>query len=587
MISTTRLSLLSALAVLGVSCGDKDVSNPDDSEDTAQPEDTGPWDLDGDGYDGTEDCDDDNPDVNPGATEVCDDIDNDCSGEADDDAVDAVTWYTDEDGDTYGDDETAVVSCDQPDGTVDQGGDCDDEDEAYNPGAVEDNCTDPNDYNCDGSVGYADNDGDGYAACEECNDGDKEISPDATEVCDDVDNDCDGKTDDEDDSLDKSTAAIWYEDIDHDQFGNADSTTLACDQPDGYVPDDTDCLDTNEDVNPGESEVYYNGLNDDCDADDDCDQDGDGEDVISEGSCTGGLDCDDTNKDWNTSATDVPQNGDDEDCDGEDAPYGVSDLSEGDLIITEFMPDPKNVNDSVGEWIEIYNNSGGHVDLDGLYIADDSGTASISGSLIFGDGDLVVLANSSSGDVTPDATYSGLSLNNSGDSIGLYESSSQNIRIDVIDYSDYDVNAGVSVNLSTDYIDPDLSDWIGHFCDSSSSWSGTSDKGSPGDTNEACSYTYTHDNDIQSIWNSYCTGCHGSSGGLSLSSAWGNIAGVDNKNGTHPLVAPWDVDAGYLPNKLRISTAISSGTQMPKSGGPMTSTELAKIETWIEEGAPK
>jgi len=47
------------------------------------------------------------------------------------------------------------------------------------------------------------------------------------------------------------------------------------------------------------------------------------------------------------------------------------------------------------------------------------------------------------------------------------------------------------------------------------------------------------------------------------------------------------VDAGYLPNKLRLSTEISSGTQMPKTGGPMTSSELTKIRTWIEDGAPK
>ena len=54
----------------------------------------------------------------------------------------------------------AASICGTPSGYVSLPGDCDDTSTAYNPAATE-VCTDPNDYNCDGSVGYADHDGDG------------------------------------------------------------------------------------------------------------------------------------------------------------------------------------------------------------------------------------------------------------------------------------------------------------------------------------------------------------------------------------------------------------------------------------------
>ena len=61
-----------------------------------------------------------------GGVEICDGKDNDCDGEIDEDAEDAETYYTDNDGDDFGDDETAQTACEQPSGTVTQGGDCDD-----------------------------------------------------------------------------------------------------------------------------------------------------------------------------------------------------------------------------------------------------------------------------------------------------------------------------------------------------------------------------------------------------------------------------------------------------------------------------
>jgi len=135
-------------------------------------------DVDGDGHDWITDCDDSNSAVFVGAPELCNGLDDDCNGFADFDS------FAEADADLDG-----YFSCD----------DCDDEDASFNPGAVEDDCTDNNDYNCDGSIGVADNDGDGVQACEsDCDDTDPANFPSNPEVCDQQDNDCDGDVDEED-----------------------------------------------------------------------------------------------------------------------------------------------------------------------------------------------------------------------------------------------------------------------------------------------------------------------------------------------------------------------------------------------------
>jgi hypothetical protein len=173
-----------------LSCAEEKAgSGPEDTDDTPVSGDSGttqdsgppadtsdsgpvsPTDQDGDGFDESEDCDDTDPDVSPDATEVCDGVDNDCDDEVDeDDAADVTTWYLDSDGDGFGVEADTVTACDAPSGYVAEsklGFDCDDTDQAHHPGATEDDCADPNDYNCDGSVSYEDADEDGWAACEE------------------------------------------------------------------------------------------------------------------------------------------------------------------------------------------------------------------------------------------------------------------------------------------------------------------------------------------------------------------------------------------------------------------------------------
>ena len=221
-----------------------------------------PVDADGDGYASELDCNDDDPAAFPGATERCDGVDNDCNSFVDDRAHDGVTYFVDADGDGHGDPATARVGCTQPAGTALVGDDCDDANGDLFPGAPEDDCADPTDYNCDGAVGYANEDGDAFPACQECDDHNAAVYPGATEQSyNGLDDDCDPSTLDDD--------------LDRDGFPLAD-----------------DCDDQNASINPGHAEVYYNGLDDDCatnTADDDQDADG------SVAYAMGGDDCNDTN----------------------------------------------------------------------------------------------------------------------------------------------------------------------------------------------------------------------------------------------------------------------------------------------------
>ncbi len=249
----------------------------DSDSDSAETGDTGdsdtdtavdPTDADADGFNADDDCDDADAAINPDAVEICDNVDNNCDGVIDTDALDQIAFYADADSDGYGDAAISVLACDPVSGYVIDNTDCDDTDDTIHPYATED-CTDMTDLNCDGSVGAADADGDGTVACEDCDDTNANAYPGNTETCDGVDNDCEGTID-----IDAVDALTWYADSDGDAYGDALVTEAACSASAGYVSDDTDCDDTNAGINPGQVEQCdgsatdenCNGLADDADS---------------------------------------------------------------------------------------------------------------------------------------------------------------------------------------------------------------------------------------------------------------------------------------------------------------------------------
>ncbi len=311
--------------------------------------------------DGSLDCDDSDPAVNSGATELCTNtVDNDCNGLPT--LLDPVCEsVVDRDGDGFcpmGRDLSRDGDCLDADEMTDAV-DCDDERITVFPGARE-NCDDGLDNDCSGESdsfdpmcrGDADADGDGYcpvgrdlngdgdcldlgeaAGGFDCDDSDPLANPDQPEICTDaIDNDCDGRP-----NFDDTECASLF-DADDDGYcpvGRDLNGDRDC-ADDGEEDEGGDCDDMDATRNPGVRENCTNTTDDDCDddvslGDDDCagylDTDGDrycfvGFDFNRDGDCAddgeeaGLTDCDDGVRAINPTATEVCTDGVDNDCDG-------------------------------------------------------------------------------------------------------------------------------------------------------------------------------------------------------------------------------------------------------------------------------
>ena len=217
------------------------------------------------------DCNDADDQINPGASEVCDGVDNNCNMMIDDGLI-FVTYYTDADNDGYG------------------------------TGAGQSLCANP-------GAGFATQAGD-------CNDNNHLINPGAQEICDGIDNNCNMMTD-------EGVQTTYYRDMDGDGFGDPSVTQMACSQPMGYVTNNTDCDDNDALEKPGQ--VWYK------DADGDDYSDGmtltqclrpTNYYVAAELIAVMG-DCDDTDPAINPGATEIV-NGIDDNCNGATDENGIT-----------------------------------------------------------------------------------------------------------------------------------------------------------------------------------------------------------------------------------------------------------------------